>query len=235
MPSSLTPPAKTYDEAVAEVANFVKVPASSGTKGYTLAQGKIKNAINWFNQRPWSFMLTKEDLTAAAGDVDLVMTATTMRAPLAAFYLDTSDKKTSRRLIYLPPDAFAEAQDLSLTGDGWPRYYTAHNISDDLTIYLDRAPSAGFASQYPKLRLRFHRLLQVPASGATKLDIPSYAEPALLWRAKYEIALDFDPDKAVLAERESLRAWALLEDREDELTDGLEGVDGLPESWSHWG
>ncbi len=174
MPNSLTPSVKTLDEAIADVANFCKLPATSGTKGYTLADQKLKNAINWFNQRHWAFLLTYEDITMVADTVEYNLTNVKLRKPRSLILLDGNSNPSARRLTYVDPDHMVDLQDLFLVGDGWPRYYTFYNYADDQKLNIDRKPSSGFVGRYPTMRLRYYAMLQIPATGATKFDLPSY-------------------------------------------------------------
>jgi hypothetical protein len=212
----------TFLEMRQEVTNYCKLPNTTGTKADNLAAAKIKNAIRKMNKRPWKFLMSKEDITLIANTRDYALTASDIKKPRSCQLLRVGDKPNRRYLRYMDSKSFVDLEDTTIQ-QGTPRVYTFFNINDDKTLTLDTVPGAGFLGIYPKMRLRYYRTVQFPSADADKLTIPSDAEMFILWQAKFEMALDEAPEKAMIAHREAKQAWEDLIDDEGDDRDGWEG------------
>lgn len=184
-----------------EVARYVKMP--NAAQGLQVAQQHIKSAIDRLNTRPWFFLLEVHDFTTAATRDYTVPTG--LSKPRALHALDSSDNP-NHSIPYLDPKTF----DLEhpITGEARnPAAYTVYSRRDTGNLTLTHVPDSQFISEFPKLRFRYYKFLAMPSSLGNEIDVDGPAELFIKFYAKWLMALDFMPQKAVIARQEADTIW----------------------------
>lgn len=178
-----------YDEALSAVG------APNVVEAKTVAKNGINNGIRRMNQRIWrAYSLKSEDVTLAANTQEYALTDTSLKDPMHALLLNSSDSPNGR-LTYLAPKIFEQSFPYQETAS-WPRHYTIMNFVTDNKIRLSRKPDSSFVATHPKVKIRFYGRLDV-LSGDTDLHGgPSDIEHFLVLNGELQLVRRFDPQRA---------------------------------------
>lgn len=179
----------------------------------------INNGIDAIiNSRNWKLELRGEtDLTLVADDLSYAL-PTDFRRPRHAHFLDPSGNR--RAVCRHLQEKVLETENAWQSSSGDPCYYRIDY--QNRLLLLDTKPSSGFVSQYPTLRLWYHVRHEHLSGTNDCLVTPNEFAQAILWYARWEMALAVNQDQAkiVLAERQWQRLLSQLEiDDNDTQTD----------------
>lgn len=178
-----------YDEALSAVG------APNVAEAKTVAKNGINNGIRRMNQRVWrAFSIKSEDVTLVASTQEYALTDTSLKDPLHAELLDSSDQATGR-LTYLAPKVFEQSFPFQNTL-GWPRHYTIMNFVNDNKIRLSSKPQASFVSTYPKVKIRFYGRLDVLSADGDTHGGSSDIEHFLVLNGELQLVRRYDPQRA---------------------------------------
>jgi hypothetical protein len=190
---AVTPAARAFSVLYDEALSAVGAPNVAEAK--TVAKNGINNGIRRMNQRVWrSFGLKSEDITLVASTQEYALTDTSLKDPLHAELLNSSDA-ASGRLTYLAPKVFEQSFPYQDT-EGWPRHYTIMNFVNDNKVRLSAKPQSSFVTTYPKVKLRFFGRLDVLSNDADLHGGNSDIEHFLVLNGELQLVRRYDPSRA---------------------------------------
>ena len=202
---SPTPKNSSLGELKKQVARYVKMP--NDPEALSIAADAINDGIRELNLRVWYWGLTYQDITLVAEQADY-STNQDFKAGFWAEFLKSNGDPGGGCAQY-DPDTFWKTYPRS-TQSGKPCAYTVINHTDTSTLSLNKKPNSAFVNEYPTLRLRYFRRHQLLTQDGDRIVGPSEAELFLSWYAKWILATTFDPQLAVLAERQKEITWRKL-------------------------
>lgn len=210
-----SPSPRPFSALKNEVAGFVKMP--DDPEALNVAGNAIRSAIRHYNTKTWKWNLVYQDIVLVADGWNYDL-SNQVKEPRYAELLDSNGYSVGR-LRYQDPRTFLE-DNYPVTAAGTPTVYTLMDHHQYGTLQVNIAPTATAIASTPTLRLWHYKRIQHPQADADNLNVPSEVEAGILWKAKAEIAMVFDPKKYELALNEHREQWKLLRaDNSDEQHD----------------
>ena len=182
---------------------------SDGPEVRGICANGINMAIRDLNKRHWYWSLTFQDIvTAQRADFDLASDYDGFRS--AQLY-DTNNNPAGR-LNWLDPQTFWDTYNVSTT-PGDPCHCTVDSPESTLMLTLNCIPTAAWVAKYPKIRLRYYRLVPTLENESEAIAyVPPSVQNYVLWYGMYFACLNFDPEgnrlTAAMGEKE--RLWTAL-------------------------
>jgi len=204
--SSQTPGLRTFSSLKDEVARYVMGP--DDTEVLAVAGMGINNALRRMNLRTWYWMLDYTDITLTASTADYNLPAN-FKAARNLWLLDSASAAAGQ-IGYLDPKTFDLTYSVQGGTTGSPCAYTVYSFLDTFQLSFNIPCSTAFIASYPTARLRFHARTPVLVNNTDTAALPSEAELYVLWYAKFETAMQFDPEKSRTAKSESEQVWQML-------------------------
>lgn len=203
-----SPAPLSLSELLDDVASYVRDPGGDASR--SIAKRCVNNAIRDLNRRHWYWSLTFQDITSLSTTADYELADD--YDGFRSLQLFDANANPAGRLDYLDPQSFWDAYNISAQA-GSPCHCTVDSPETSRLLTLNCIPTADWVAKYPTMRVRYFRLIPVLVAEADRIvGVPDSAQNYVLWYARYDACLIFDPDgnrlAAARSEKESL--WRAL-------------------------
>lgn len=179
----------------------------------------LNAGIGLINSRRWHKLTSQTDLTMTAADDDIGLPAD-FKEPIAVFTVNSSDERILRLPMKPLKSLLLERPNNDTTGS--PEAYGINYKTRELI--LDVQPSSAWVSQYPELRVFYHRRLANLTQDSSTIGGEPEWDWFLIWHGRREMAAIRDPAKFGLADRMAEQFWRqLIRNDTDQMSD-----------WSEW-
>lgn len=203
--TTIIPGRKPANQLVSRVLSFLQ-EVQSDPELDQLALDGLNSGIALINGQEWKKFHGYQDITTVQGTVDYSLDDN-FKDPITLDLLDASGNPDGF-LEYKPYHRFMRMFPISTT-ESWPSHYTIF-YDEQRLLTLNYQPQASFVSQYPTMRLRFHRR-EPELVGAAATTLTPEFDWFLIWHARAELAADRNPDKYRIAKSEAERRFRQLQ------------------------
>ncbi len=170
---SPTPGTETLATLQKFIAGYVLMPTDPEV--LETARAGIRRAVDRLNARPWSWLITYDDIPFRVGTSDDTGTeyplTSWFKSPRNFELWDASNRAVDR-LQYKQWKTFL-MEHANLTWESQPTVYSCSNVNAFGSVSLNASPSQEWVDKYPNGRLWYYRKAQYPNAPADAIDCPS--------------------------------------------------------------